>query len=267
MTDVQQGEPSRKQTKTKQTKTKKRDRQPDKAQIKYDDKAIAKGKRLVKAFQSNQIKLGELADRLEPKYGDQTLERFAKDIGIEPATLGRIRSVYRRYKGLDLGSGASFSVRKDLQGHPAADEIIKNNPNLTRPQARTFMRDLRVAQGQDPDKGQDQGKEQEQDQAQEQDQWLDRIRHLEPQLRWKVIEAQRWLAELVNFALEAHKKYGHLSLEHIDLGVLRYAVEEPDKVVTTLRLGGLPFIAVAHKIESALTPLLPPPDSTPDQTT
>ena len=261
MTDVQQVEPSRKQTKTK-TKTKKRDRvrkQPDKGQIKYDDKAIAEGKRLVKALQSNEMKLGELADRLEPIYGAQTLACFAKEIGVKVGTLNRCRSVYRAYKGRDSGSGASFAVRKALQGHPERDKIIKEVKPGVR-EARTIMKDYRVAQGQDPDKGQ------EQDQAQEQDEWLERLRNLEPQLRWKVIEARRFLDEAKKFALDAHKKYGHLKLEHLDLNILLHAVDEPDKLVTTLRLGGqaanIVTNTLADEIECAFTTpaaLLPAP--------
>jgi len=263
MTDVQQvGSPPKQKRKQKQKHKRKRDRarkQPDKAQIKYDDKAIAEGKRLVKALQSNEMKLGELADRLEPIYGDQTLACFAIEIGVKVGTLNRCRSVYRAYKGRDSGSGASFAVRKALQGHPERDKIIKEVKPGVR-EARTIMKDYRVAQGQDPDKGQ------EQDQAQEQDEWLERLRNLEPQLRWKVIEARRFLDEAKKFALDAHKKYGHLKLEHLDLNILCYAVDEPDKLVTTLRLGGqaanIVTNTLADEIECALTTppaLLPPP--------
>jgi len=266
MTEVQQGESS-----PKPTKTKKRDqKQSQHSEYIAFDKAVAEGKKLVAALQSNERRLGELADRVEPKYGKNTLARLAKALRVKFSTLNRCRSVYRAWKGIKATSPISAGVASALAAHPAREEIIedyrKANRKLTVAKARTFMRDYRVAHGKEQEQDQEQG----QDKAQEQDPWLDQIRHLEPQLRWKVIEARSWLAELVNFALEAHRKYGHLSQEHIDLEVLRYAtVDEPDKLVTTLRLGGLPFIAVADKIEGAHTtpPLLPPPDSTPDQTT
>src|SRR5262249_1489823 len=247
MTDVQQVE----STKTK--KQKRAGKQPDQAKAEWD-KLVAKGKKLVAALDSNERNLGELADSVKTKYREKSLARFAEAIGVKVGTLNRCRSVYRAYKGLDSGSGASFAAEKALAGHPDRVEILKSKP--TSRQATAIMRTWRQVQ------------ENERNQEQEQD-WQDRIRHLEPQLRWKVIEARGWLAELVNFALEAHKKYGHLSQQHIDLEVLHYAVDEPDKVVTTLRLVGLPFNAVADMIEDAHTtpPLLPPPDSTPDQTT
>ena len=88
---------------------------------------------------------------------------------------------------------------------------------------------------------------------------------------WRVGETRRWLAEAVKHALEAHKKYGHLKQEHFDLNILRQAVDEPDKLVATLRLGGRALNTLADEVECALTTpaaLLPPPmfDDT-DQTT
>jgi hypothetical protein len=256
MSDVQQVEPSR-----KPTKTKKRDRvrkQPDKGQIKYDDKAIAEGKRLAAALQNNERKLGELADRLEPKYADKTLARFAEAIGVNVGTLKRCRSAYRAWKGIDSGSGASFAVLKALQGHPARAKILKNNPKLSKRQATGIMRTWRQVKEQEQDQAQEQG--------QEQDKWQERLRNLEPQLRWKVIEARHFLDEAKKFALDAHKKYGHQKLEHLDLNVLLHAVDEPDKLVTTLRLGGqaanIVTNTLADEIECAFTTpaaLLPPP--------
>ena len=89
---------------------------------------------------------------------------------------------------------------------------------------------------------------------------------------WRVGETRRWLAEAVKHALEAHKKYGHLKQEYLDPNILRQAVDEPDKLVATLRLGGRALNTLADEVECALTTpaaLLPAPmfddNSTPDE--
>src|SRR5262245_19890963 len=74
------------------------------------DEAVVEGKKLVKELHSNENKLGELADRLEPKYGDKTLDRFAKEIGVNAGTLKRWRSTYRKWKGIEAPEPVSASV-------------------------------------------------------------------------------------------------------------------------------------------------------------
>jgi len=93
---------------------------------------------------------------------------------------------------------------------------------------------------------------------------------------WRVEETRRLLGEAKKLALDAHKKYGHPAQEHLDPNILRQAVDEPDKLVTTLRLGGQALNTLADEVEGALTTpfALPPPmfddtpgNATPDQTT
>jgi len=259
MTDVQQVE----STKTKKQKTKKQKRarkQPNQAEQAEWDKLVAKGKKLVAALDSNERNLGELADSVETKYRKKSLARFAEEIEVKFSTLNRCRSAYRAWKGIEIkGPSPKSGVLQALATHPAKEEILKNPPKTVR-EARTLMRDYRVAHGKEQNKGQEQAE------GQEQDKWQERLRNLEPQLRWKVIEARRFLDEAKKFALDAHKKYGHLKLEHLDLNILLHAVDEPDKLVTTLRLGGqaanIVTNTLADEIECAFTTpaaLLPPP--------
>jgi len=224
MTDVQQVEPSR-------TKTRKRARKNKPDEIDFNT-AVTEGKKIVAtALKSHELKLGELADRVEPKYGDKTLLKFAKAIGLHIATVSRCRSVYRAWKKIKIkGPSPNFGVYQALQGHPEREEIINKVKPKTVKEARTIMRDYRKAHG--------------------------------LQEEWQVGETRRLLAEAVKHALEAHKKYGHLKPEHLDPNILRQAVDEPDKLVDTLRMGGRAFITLADEIVSALTTppaLLPPP--------
>src|SRR5215213_4204996 len=59
-------------------------------EIPYED-AVHEAAQIVKAITSRQMRLGELAHRIEPRYGDQTLLHFANEIGIEPGTLKNYR--------------------------------------------------------------------------------------------------------------------------------------------------------------------------------
>jgi hypothetical protein len=222
MTAVQQAESG-------QTKSKKRGRarkQPEQpAEIKYDAAAIAKGKKLAATLKSGdaaEMKLGELADRLQPKYRDETLARFAEDIGLEADRLNRCRSVYRAYKDKDIkGPAPKFGVLQALQGHPKSDEIIKNDPNLTREKARTLMQDYRLGQGKDED--------------------------------WRVNETRRWCAEVTEFARRGIK-YGHPAQAHLDSAVLQQAVDDGEQMLATWRACAKALNTAADEVERALTP-------------
>jgi hypothetical protein len=188
------------------------------------DKAVAKGKELVaklktqdKVVHITEMELGELADRLETKYGDKTLERFAKDIGIGAARLKRCRSVYRAWKGKEA-PGAPFAVAKELEAHPLRDEIIRERPNLTKRQARSIMRAHRQAH--------------------------------EDELDWRIKESRRWFAGVVKRAQQAISD-GRPALSHIDPAVLRQAIDNKDEALTTLHLGSQAWINLIDIVERA----------------
>jgi hypothetical protein len=200
--------------------------------IKYGRTVIAKGKRLAATLKSGDAaekELGELADRLQPKYGDKTLACFAKAIGLSADRLNRCRSVYRAYKDKPIkGTSPNFGLYQALQAHPKRDEII-NIPGMTVAKARTFMRDYRKAQGQ----------------GQEEDA--------------RVRNTRGWLNEVVEFAAEAYKKYGYPMQERLDPVILRQATDDPDKVVRTVRLGARTLSTLADEFERAFAPPTPPP--------
>jgi transposase-like protein len=190
------------------------------------DAAVTEGKTLVAAINSNGMRLGELADRLEPKYGDKTLERYAKDIGVNVATLSRWRSVYRRFKGIEAPEPQSPTVLKIIQGHPEAEEIAKG-PKLTARQAHTLMRDYRKA-------------------------------HPEKQQEWQVRDTRGWVGQAVKHANEAIQ-YGHPAAHRLDPAILRPALDNPEQAEAALRLGGGALITLADEIKRALAPPTPPP--------
>jgi hypothetical protein len=244
--------------------------------IKYDAKAIAKGKELAATLKSGdeaEWHLGKLADQLEPKYKDKTLARFAKDIGLEADRLNRCRSVYRGWKDEDIkGPAPKFGVKQALQAHPQKAELLKKFPNMTRADARAHMRIYKVrealkghplceeiikdnpkltlsqARTRMNDYNSGQGKGQHQDQAQTQAQTQDE--------NWKVNEVRRYYAQVAKHAQEAIKYRHPFDNAFLDPDLLRQALDNPDQTIASLRLGGNALISAADAVEHALAPPL-----------
>jgi len=230
MTDVHQDESPRKPKKRGRVQ-KQAEQSPQSDVINYDDKAIAKGKRLaatVKSGDGAEMKLGELADRLQPKYGKNTLARFAKDIHISAARLARCRSIYRAYKDNETikESSPKSGVLAALQGHPKRAEIIKEFPNLTVAKARIFMSDYRKAKGVQAD--------------------------------WQVRDTRGWLGQAKKHADEAIQ-YGHPKQEHLDPNILRQAIDDWDILIAGLRLGGEALVRLADELKRVRPLALPEP--------
>src|ERR1700722_18330454 len=62
--------------------------------IDYDD-AVAEGKRIVDRMDGDWMRLAELADQVGTTYGEQTLDKFAEEIGAVACTLKRRLSTFR----------------------------------------------------------------------------------------------------------------------------------------------------------------------------
>lgn len=193
------------------------------AQIPYDE-AVTEAKQIIAAIESSEMRLGELADRLEPKYGEQTLTRFAKEIGIAVCTLERRRSVYRAYKEIPAPAPKSFAVAQELAAHPDRAEIITNNPNLKKSEARKLMKAWR--------------------QKDQQEKTSD---------DWQLEDTRRWFKDLVTRANDAIAD-GELSeTHHLDPAkrqILREVVEPT--LVPILREGGAAWIKLADFLKRCL---------------
>ena len=98
-------------------------------QIPYDE-AVVSGRNLVLAMKDSQFELGRIAAQLEPKYGDETLGRFAEEIGIDRGTLKSYRTTYIKWKTEPVRP-RSYSVARALNPHPRKADIIQETPELT----------------------------------------------------------------------------------------------------------------------------------------
>jgi hypothetical protein len=123
--------------------------------IPWDD-ALAEGKEIVARINArpedtarDQFRLGEIADKVETKYNDGTQVRLAAELGIVSSSLKRYCSVYRAWKGINIGAlgpqSVSYSVLRELATHPKREEIVRANPNITKRQAQQEMSNLKDA--------------------------------------------------------------------------------------------------------------------------
>jgi hypothetical protein len=91
-----------------------------------------------------QWQLGELADKVEPKYGGETLAELAKELGEETASLKRNRSFYRAWKpnGATWPQSVTYSVLRELATHPDREQLLRDNPEMTVREAQALRRAL-----------------------------------------------------------------------------------------------------------------------------
>jgi hypothetical protein len=149
---------------------------PDDGQIAYND-AVREGKELVHRLDSecDRLRLGELAHRVKPVYGEGTLKRFADAIGIAKCTLERYRTVYRAWAdilapGLELG----YAVARALAKVPNRAEIVTSNPEITKRKAEELARQHRGDDEQDHDEG-DEDEDEEEQERETQARWAGRM--------------------------------------------------------------------------------------------
>ena len=79
------------------------------------DAAVAEGKEIIKTMdreqRGHQMRLGELADKVEKIYADRTVAKFGKAIGRSGCTVQRYLSVYRAWDGMGIQAPGPVSMR------------------------------------------------------------------------------------------------------------------------------------------------------------
>jgi hypothetical protein len=126
-------------------------------QILWKD-AVREGREILAREREDKLRLGEIADKLEPKYDDRTLAKFAAALGISKSTLNHYRTTYRAWKIVPPGAKSTpyavlealatvedrvavitaepkmskrrAEVHRVVKDHPKRDEIL-SDPDLT----------------------------------------------------------------------------------------------------------------------------------------
>jgi hypothetical protein len=105
------------------------------------DTAVIEGKKIISEIDDKQWVLGDLADRIEPRYGDKTLLRFSEELGITYPALASYRAVARAWP--EHFPRGKYSVARALMKVPDRREIVLKSPNLTYQQALSLAMELR----------------------------------------------------------------------------------------------------------------------------
>ena len=191
----------------------------EQARINFDT-AVTEAKGHIWSKEFHETKIGELADRLEPKYGAQTLAKFAEAIGLAYETVKKYRTVFRKYKDTPIGeTSTSFAVKSSLAAVPEAADIIMAKPEMTTPEARGIASAHRSS-----------------------------TKKAKP---FKTRDEPGWLRDAVADALKARTKYGRAKPEDFDPEVLRVVFPNLGKAVASLREGENTYRLVADLMEAA----------------
>ena len=93
----------------------------------------------------DHFRIGEIADKVQTKYKDRTHAELAKRSNIAYSCLKRYLSVYRAWKGTPFGApgpqSVSYSVLRELATLEDREQIIRDNPNMTRREAEKLRRE------------------------------------------------------------------------------------------------------------------------------
>jgi predicted component of type VI protein secretion system len=111
-------------------------------QIKFEV-AVEEGARIVAAKYAadnlGRLELGELADRVEPKYDHNTLAKLAEAIPICPRTLGRYRDTFRAWPDFRALGRISYSVLRALAPLKDRYKVLAANPDMTKAEAEKIV--------------------------------------------------------------------------------------------------------------------------------
>jgi hypothetical protein len=200
--------------------------------IAFDD-AVAEGKAIlakIEDAQRGQLRLGELAHKIvHPTYGDRTLAKFAKELGIAPCTLKRYRDVYRAWEGKISAPGRlSYAVLRELATHDDREQIIRDNPNMSKREAQELMRRYRRAA---------KGEAEETAEAAKADDWLK--------------NNKKWFAKVVALANDATDAAAFMDQCTDEQQDRLLKVVEPGQL-DYIRRGGKMLVKLADYLEAAL---------------
>jgi hypothetical protein len=111
------------------------------------DEAVEEGMRLVENLEANQMRIGEIADRIDPKYGERTLSQYAQVLKKSVNTLQNYRSVYRTWhEDSKVKHVQKFSVAKALVKHPNRVTIVEERPGITEREAQLATKKFKEEQ-------------------------------------------------------------------------------------------------------------------------
>lgn len=106
--------------------------------------AVAECVALAKKTDGNFLRLGEIGATVKTAYGAKTLNKLAKDAGINFSSLKSYVSIWRAYDPDFIKSQRlTFSTLQALVKHPDRAAILERNPKMTKAQALKLAREYK----------------------------------------------------------------------------------------------------------------------------
>jgi hypothetical protein len=228
--------------------------------------AVERCKAVCASLSAKQWVLGDEADKVEKRYGENRLEQFAEDINFPGAvcTLKRCRDVCRKWPK-ERARPRFFASAKVLATHDDRWAIVERNPDISKREAREIMRQRRAEQADATPDQPNQAEEgdpieeeedtattpeatasspakakraaKEKQQQEKEDEWLKHDR--------------KWFKALVEVANEASRVAGVMDqYEPEQLDKLRQAIDP--KMLMYVRGGGRMLFRVANRLAELL---------------
>lgn len=110
------------------------------------DLLVEEGRKAVIAQENINWVIGDLACEIETGYGENTLAKYAEEIGINYGTLKYCCATSKAWSQKVLRS-TNWSAHKALNAHPQREQIVGENPNITAREASEKMREYQAAHG------------------------------------------------------------------------------------------------------------------------
>lgn len=112
--------------------------------------AVREAKKALGEMSKAQWRLGELADTVRPDWGESTLEKFAKLIGIPFKTAERYRDVWRKWKDFPAPGRElpSYAVARALEAVPNRADFVIDKPQMSKREAEEIAKEWRKHQQQ-----------------------------------------------------------------------------------------------------------------------
>lgn len=121
--------------------------------IKFEN-AVKEVEQMLARHDKDQWRLAEIAANLELKYGDQTLENFAAQVGLEYGRLRNLKATWIAWKEIEIAPKGAVSIDvarqlnayggKGEEGKAARAKLAPKLANMTQDQAVDKMREWKV---------------------------------------------------------------------------------------------------------------------------
>jgi hypothetical protein len=107
------------------------------------DAGVKEAKGIIASQQKDIWRMAEIVYRLEPKYGEKTLAKFANAVDLEERTIRKYRQVWEKFGQNGLRGPFSSLVELTALSTEEVKEIIHKDPKITKRKAAVIAKKKR----------------------------------------------------------------------------------------------------------------------------